>query len=118
MNNQKTARIGENLAVTYLISHHYLIIERNVRFIEGEIDIIAKKQNQLIFVEVKTRTNHYYGYPEQSMDRRKKTRFKKAIDRYIVKINYQGDFTADLITIDLYKNKAKLRHYKSIELED
>jgi len=46
------------------------------------------------------------------------TNLKKATDKYIAKTDYLGDYRADLITIDINKNKAELRHYKSIELED
>ena len=118
MNNQKIAKIGENLACLHLTRQKFKIIDRNVRFDGGEIDIIAKKQNLLVFIEVKTRTNHNYGYPEQSWDFFKNIKFKKATDKYIAKTDYLGDYRADLITIDINKNKAELRHYKSIELED
>jgi len=104
------------MAGKYLIRHRYLIIATNVKFREGEIDIIAKKANRLIFVEVKTRTNWNFGYPEAAMDSFKKQKFQQAIDKYIFQNNYQGEWQADLIAIDLKGNQAKLRHYQSIEL--
>ncbi|MBU1131549.1 YraN family protein [Patescibacteria group bacterium] len=116
MKSQKTAKIGEKLACKHLVKNQYYIIETNVRFREGEIDIIARKENQLIFVEVKTRTNWKFGYPEEAFDNRKRQRLEAAINRYLLKADYEGDWQADLIAIDLNGHKAELRHYKSIEL--
>jgi len=50
------------------------------------------------------------------MDSFKKQKFQQAIDKYIFQNNYQGEWQADLIAIDLKGNQAKLRHYQSIEL--
>jgi len=118
MHNQKIAKIGENLACKYLIQKKYSIISRNIKYREGEIDIIAQKARQLVFIEVKTRTSLAWGYPEEALNYKKKERFLKAINRYLLASNYLGNFSADLIAIDLIKNQAKIRHYKSIELED
>lgn len=117
MRTQKIAKIGEKLAYNYLINNQYSIINTNVKYREGEVDIIALKDKQLIFVEVKTRTSWKFGYPEESLNCRKRQRFEAVIRRYILETNYQGDWQADLIAIDLQGNKAKLRHYQSVELE-
>ena len=116
MNNQKIAKIGEKLGVRHLINKKYSIIDCNVRYGCGEIDIIAEIKNLLVFVEVKTRTNWKFGYPEQAMDYRKKQRFESAIFRHIFLKDYEGDWRADLIAIDLRGKKAELRHYQGIEL--
>lgn len=57
----QTALIGENYAAEYLLKKGYKIIERNYRKSYGEIDIIAVKDNVLVFVEVKTRKSLQYG---------------------------------------------------------
>ena len=118
MNNQKIAKIGENIACKYLIQKNYSIIGRNVKYREGEIDIIAQKAKQLVFIEVKARTSLTWGYPEEALTVQKKKNFLKAINRYLLTSGYMGNYSADLIAIDLIKNQAKIRHYKSIELED
>jgi putative endonuclease len=116
MNNQKIAKIGEKIGFTYLIKKGYQIIAINQKYRVGEIDLIAKKGGKLIFVEVKTRTNWKFGYPEQSFNYLKKRRFKLAIGRYLCRTKYRGSWQVDLIAIDLQGNKAKLRHYQSVEL--
>jgi len=117
MKIQKTAKIGEKLAVQHLKRQKYQVIGVNIRFREGEIDIIAKKGSCLIFVEVKTRTNWKFGYPEQALTETKKQRLAEAIGRYILETDYLGKWRADLIAIDLSDKQAKLRHYQAIELD-
>ena len=56
-NRQKTGKFGEEKALYYLIEKNYQIIETNWRHQKCEIDIIASKNKELVFVEVKTRTN-------------------------------------------------------------
>ena len=63
MNHIELGRYGEDLAAKYLAAHGYDVIERNVRYRFGEVDIIAKKENMLIVVEVKTRRTQTYGMP-------------------------------------------------------
>lgn len=58
LNNLELAKIGENAATDYLANNGYTIVCRNFRCKFGEIDIIVEKDQQLIFVEVKTRTHH------------------------------------------------------------
>ncbi len=67
----KTGTLGESLAASYLSSHHFHILEHNYRAGYGEIDIIAKEGNTLVFVEVKTRANTLYGAPEDSVSPQK-----------------------------------------------
>ena len=55
-NHQKTGKVGEQKALSYLIEKNYKIIETNWRHKKCEIDIIASKNKELVFVEVKTRT--------------------------------------------------------------
>ena len=117
MTIQKIAKLGEKLATRHLTNIKYSIIDCNVKYGCGETDIIAEKKNLLVFVEVKTRTNWKFGYPEQAMDYRKKQKFESAINRYIFLKDYQGDWRADLIAIDLRGKKAELRHYRGIELD-
>lgn len=56
-----TARLGENIAAKYLKDKGYKIIDRNFRKGYGEVDIIAVKDNVLVFIEVKTRKTMLYG---------------------------------------------------------
>ena len=76
MNNKKTGKQGEDLAAEFLIKKDYEILERNYMCAVGEVDIIARKGNELIFIEVKTRRQETYGAPRDSVNEIK-TKFKK-----------------------------------------
>jgi putative endonuclease len=116
MNNSKIANIGEDLAVVFLQSKKHHIIQRNIRYRAGEIDIISKKGNQLIFTEVKTRKSENFGLAEESFNQSKRSKMKSAVYQYIFNNQYEGDWQADLITITIKNKIAYLRHYVSLEL--
>ena len=65
--NQKVGKWGENCAQKYLMDHGYEIIALNFRTPEGEIDIIAKNKEGIVFTEVKTRSNTSLEYPEEAI---------------------------------------------------
>lgn len=81
--NQRIGKLGENIATRYLRKHGYKIIDRNVHFRCGEIDIIAEKENNLYFVEVKTRTSSKFGYPEDAVPKNKLFRIENSIYSYM-----------------------------------
>lgn len=72
MNTRKTAVEGENAAVEYLKGIGYGIIERNYRCPAGEIDVVAKDDGIVVFVEVKTRNSTQFGMPEESVNAAKR----------------------------------------------
>ncbi|MFZ4059338.1 MAG: YraN family protein [Ferruginibacter sp.] len=74
---------GEKLAASYLAEKGYKIIEINWRFKFWEIDIIAEKNGVLQFIEVKTRQSAYYGYPEQSVGKKKLRFIVNAAEQYL-----------------------------------
>ena len=67
MNKTVLGKMGEQLAFQFLSKRGYKIIDRNFRIRGGEIDIIAIEKNTLVIVEVKTRTSHKFGLPEESV---------------------------------------------------
>lgn len=68
---QVEGKVGEDAAAYYLHKEGYTIICRNFRCMQGEIDIIAKDEKNLVFVEVKTRTSTKYGEAKEAVRRRK-----------------------------------------------
>ena len=71
VNNLKTGCWGESLAVDYIKSKGYFVLEKNFKCKIGEIDIIAKVDNTIVFIEVKTRTNDRFGMPREAVNVRK-----------------------------------------------
>jgi len=73
---------GEEIAADYLIKHGYRILETGYSCKIGEIDIIAKNREFLVFCEVKLRKNLAYGYPFESVNKRKQDKIKKIASYY------------------------------------
>ncbi len=74
---------GEDRAARFLSKKGYKILERNYGTRSGEIDLIALHNGEVVFVEVKTRTNDAYGAPELAVNPRKQSRMIKAALSYI-----------------------------------
>lgn len=64
---QNIGKYGEDLAIDFLKKNGYKIIERNFRIRGGEIDVIALDGSCTVYVEVKTRTSHQFGLPEEAV---------------------------------------------------
>ena len=120
MTKKELGNLGEKLAAKYLIKKDYKVIATNYRGRHGEIDIIAQNltNQELVFVEVKTRTNRDYGYPEEAVNNLKKYRLEHTAEKFLwsnnysIKQNYRFDTIA--IEIDLDKKQAKIKHLEYI----
>lgn len=106
---------GENIASEYLVVNNYEIIDKNFRTKLGEIDIIAKDEKELVFVEVKTRTNRKYGSPCEAVNRRKIKHILKVAEYYIYIKKLEDVYIRfDVIEIILRKDKCIINHIKQI----
>jgi putative endonuclease len=76
---QDIGRYGEERAAIYLEDHGYEIIERNWRSGSGEIDLIARQKDRLVFVEVKTRNGSGYGHPFEAITQAKVSRMRRLV---------------------------------------
>ena len=106
-----TGKEGEKIAAAYLKKNGYRIIEINFRCPIGEIDIVAKEKDDLVFVEVKTRKSVELGYPEQAVGMRKQKKMSQLAlwylqKRKIAETNARFDVVA--ITLIPEKNEVKL----------
>jgi putative endonuclease len=91
---------GENVAADYLLKEGYLIVDRNVRTPYGEIDIIAKLQDLIVFIEVKTRSSSSFGMPEVSVTPQKQEHIINAIEYFIQEHpDFNFDWRIDVIAI-------------------
>lgn len=103
---------GEQLAIDHLKQHGYKIIDRNWRFQKAEVDIIAKKENTLAVIEVKTRSSDYFGNPQDFVNPKKIKLLVMAINEYVLSKNLDVDVRFDIIAIIKTKNDLKLEHLK------
>ena len=83
MNRQETGKHGEKLALEFLKRKGYHIHETNFRCREGEIDIVARQKDFLVFVEVRTKSNLAFGTPEESITQHKKMKLVTTALSYI-----------------------------------
>lgn len=82
---QKLGQRGEDLAVKHLGKMGYKILERNFRTRSGEIDIVAKHQNRIVFIEVKTRGSNRYGHPKLAVTAQKQRKISMVALEYLKK---------------------------------
>ena len=82
MKRRDTGIRGEKLAKDFLKKRGYRILETNYRCPEGEIDIIAKHKDSLVFIEVRTKTSLEFGSPEESITLTKKERLRATASHY------------------------------------
>lgn len=103
---------GENKACSYLQKHGFAIVTRNYRYKRNEIDIIAKRESLLIFVEVKAKSSSRFGHPEEAVDHKKVARIIEAAENYIFQNNWQGNIRFDVIAIDLSSDNGQIVHFE------
>lgn len=96
---QKIGNLGEEKASELLSKKGYKIVETNYRFKKAEIDIIAKNDLFLIFVEVKTRKNNKFGNPEEFVSERKIELFQDTAEFYMLEHNINLNLRFDIISV-------------------
>lgn len=83
MNKREVGSRYEERAAQFLIEQGYVILEKNFRCKLGEIDIIAKTEGYLCFIEVKYRSSSEYGFPSEAIDDRKRRRIVRTALTYM-----------------------------------
>ena len=97
----KTGSEGENLAAEFLKKKGWEVVARNYRYRHAEIDLIIKRDDWIIFVEVKTRTSSYFGQPEEFVDAQQARRIFDAAEEYIYSTNWLGHIRFDIVSVKL-----------------
>lgn len=105
---------GEEIAVGYLKKKGYLILDRNFRSRIGELDIIARNSNTIVFIEVKTRNNLKFGLPCEAITDNKKRHVKRMVNYYIM-MNSIGDLDLriDVIEILVKEGMVSVHHIEN-----
>lgn len=115
LRKKRLGKIGEDLACDYLLNHHYKILERNFQKRYGELDIIAIRDNTLVFVEVKTRIGRVFGLPEESVTPRKLAEVKQTAAYYkLLHPELPESMQIDVIAIELETDET-LKAFRHIE---
>lgn len=105
---------GESIAVGFLETKGLHILDKNYRFDKSEIDIVALQLEpaEVVFVEVKTRSSEYAGYPENSIDAAKKQHLFRAADAYLYEkqlLTVPARF--DIIAINMQNHEHPMIHH-------
>jgi putative endonuclease len=132
-NSQKIGELGEDIACKYLTKHGYLVLERNYTKKWGEIDIIAKKNDTLYFIEVKSKSISDLNFvsqlfdekgsetsrPEDNMHPWKLKRLSRTIQTYLIHKrigNTPWQFDLLVVYLDIDNRKARVRKVENIIL--
>ena len=99
MNSKKTGTAYEVIAADYLKNHGVQILEMNYALSQGEIDLIGKDGEVLIFIEVKYRKNASYGYPWEAISVEKQKRICYVAKQYLLNNRWKGQIRFDVISI-------------------
>lgn len=108
--HNELGELGEDLAVEELEKNGYEILERNWRYKKAEIDIIARKNEVLAIVEVKTRSNDYIGNPQDFVTPKKIKMLVEAVNEYVISKDLDVEVRFDIIAIIINQNKLTLEH--------
>lgn len=108
--HNELGKLGEQLAADYLKDKGYQICECNWYFKKAEIDIIAKKGDVLVIVEVKTRSTDDFGDPQDFINKKKVGHIVEAADEYVQRLQWNKEVRFDIIAIVLNSKEKKIEH--------
>jgi len=116
--SKKTGDQWEIVAIKYLQKNGYTILDTNFKFGRfWEIDVIAKKDDITVFIEIKYRLSTVFGSPEESITKNKLYKCRKTMEYYCKKnrIDFEK-IRFDVITILKWETSHKVTHYRNIEV--
>ncbi|MCB5270384.1 MAG: YraN family protein [Candidatus Cloacimonetes bacterium] len=115
ISKQDLARMGENVAASYLVTDGYSVVCRNFRVKQGEIDLIVEKNQQLIFVEVKTRSYHSIVSALANVNYRKQVHITRVALEYCRQNpqfdNYNTRFDVIIVLRDKRNDSFSVKHF-------
>ena len=114
--NKRLGNIGESLAVDYLKNNKYTIIQTNYKNKIGEIDIIAKDKDVLVFIEVKTRSSIAFGLPKEAITKNKIFKIKNTAISYLKYKNLLDKISVRFDCIEVLGDNldSEINHIKNI----
>lgn len=117
MDKKAFGKEGELKAMEFLRNKGYRIIKTNYLKRTGEIDIVAfdPEYSEYVFVEVKTRRNLQFGYPEEAVNNKKISKIEKTADRWLKDNNIdEPEWRIDIISIEWNNSKPEIRHIENV----
>lgn len=106
---------GEQIAVEYLEKIGFKILNRNFYCKQGEIDIVARDGDEVVFIEVKTRTNTNFGNPSEAVDYRKQKHIYKSAKYFLCKYKMlDAHIRFDVVEVLVKDGRFNVNHIKQI----
>ena len=106
VNTRAIGKRAEDLAADYLINNGYRIIQRNFSNKIGEIDLVGTEGGQLVFIEVKARKNNLFGFPQDSVNKRKQAKLRRVAESYLQQFGMPREGCRFDVVSMLYKNQT------------
>ena len=110
-NNILVGKTGEELAKSFLKEKGYEILHTNLRLEKVEVDIVAKDKNQIVFVEVKTRSSAMIE-PEKAVNKSKQKNLQWAAEIFLEERQLKNELRFDIIAIVKQKNNTDIEHFE------
>ena len=115
INSKTTGDVGEAIAVQFLENEGYTVVERNYRYERGEIDIVAENNDELVFVEVKSRHSRAFGTPEDAITEKKESYLKRTAEGYVFQHHLENKRCRfDVIAVEWKGMEPQIRHIKNV----
>ncbi|WKN44521.1 YraN family protein [Tunicatimonas pelagia] len=108
---QQTGQRGEDIALNYLNQQGFTLVKRNFRYRRAEVDLIVQKDKLLVFVEVKTRHDTSFGFPETFVKPEQTELIVAAADHYVQENNWEGMIRFDIVAITLLPD-LEIEHFE------
>ena len=111
--HNETGTQGEDVAEKYLLNKGYKILQRNWRCGHKEVDIIAQKGEELVFMEAKTRATTDFGFPEETVTKQQKRNLKAAANIFLMNNTMFETVRFDVLSILMYQGHVReIIHYE------
>jgi putative endonuclease len=109
--NSQFGKLGEEIAEAHLIKKGYKILAKNYRYGRVEVDIIAEQQEEIVFVEVKTRTSDQMAYPEQAVGKAKQRNIRLAAENFLEENQIAFPARFDIVAV-VKGDKFEIEHFE------
>lgn len=108
--HNELGKLGEDLAIEFLLQKGYTIVARNFIYQKAEVDIIARIDNILAIIEVKTRSTPDFGNPQEFLKARQIQRLIKAVDHFVTAHDMDVEVRFDIVAIIRNQLGTRLDH--------
>lgn len=118
LHNKNIGKIGEEIALQYLLQKGYILLKQNFTTHWGELDLILKKGNTVVFVEVKTRVGALKGKPYEAVNIQKLSHLKRPIQFFLLDKQYKDyKYSLDVISITLNAQllQEDFKHFQNVD---